>query len=79
MALCGQAGKGRVSLSALQAAAHWPRSRALSGNLSMPLAVSGPRGVVATLQNNGSRAMLFDLEEDESHEDDEDEEQEEED
>ena len=56
-----------------------PASRRMPHESSGLLAVSGPRGVAAVVLSNGSRALLFDLEEDEARDDDDDDEDEEDD
>lgn len=48
---------------------HCVAVRQLPCQTCSPLAVSGPRGVAAILQNNGSRALVLDLEENEQHDD----------
>ena len=65
-----KAGKGRHPFKVPE---QLGRSRSLPGLSAAPLAVSGPRGVAAILQGNGSRVALFDLEEDEPHGEDGDE------
>lgn len=51
-----------------QSQGHSPRRRTLVGQASAPLAVSGPRGVAVVFQSSGTRASVFDLEEDEGRE-----------